>query len=190
MPFALGPDQYVKYKLEPVLQDTPPAAPPTDPTYLADDLKKRLGEGAAGFRFMVQKRTNPDTMPLDRATVAWPEDESPFVHVADVELPQQDVGARGQPAYGENLSWNIWRVTADHAPQGSIAEARRVVYYAAAETRRNANGVPDGEPDHARPSADLGALQGYHSRPRGDPPGDRDHARRRQRRTSISWVPR
>lgn len=155
MPFALGPDRYVKYKLEPVLQVDPPASQPADPTYLAADLRKRLADGPAGFKFMMQKRTNPETMPLDIATVAWPESESPFIHVADVELPEQDIDARGQAAYGENLSWNIWRVTADHAPQGSIAEARRVVYSASSETRRNANGVPDGEPDHARPAAKL-----------------------------------
>ena len=155
LPFAFGPDRYAKYKLEPVLSADPPIAQPADPTYLAADLKKRMANGPACFRFMIQIRTNPDTMPLDAATVQWPERESPFLHVADIELPQQDIGARGQASYGENLSWNIWRVTADHAPQGSIAEARRAVYSASADTRRNTNGVPVGEPDESRPSDDM-----------------------------------
>ena len=87
-------------------------------------------------------------MPLDQATVRWDESLSPPVHVADLILPPQDIDARGQAAYGENLSWNIWRVTEDHKPVGSIADARRVVYAASAEQRRNVNGVPTGEPRH------------------------------------------
>ncbi|WP_299143057.1 LodA/GoxA family CTQ-dependent oxidase [uncultured Tateyamaria sp.] len=151
LPFALGPDGYVKYKLEPVIDVDVPDTPLADPTYLAADFKKRLAGGAMRFRFLIQRRTNPDTMPLDAATVPWPEDQSPFVHVADIELPQQDVDSMGQAAYGENLAWNIWRVTEDHAPQGSIALARRDVYSASADTRRNANGIPDGEPLTNRP---------------------------------------
>lgn len=153
LPFALGPDTFVKYKLEPELSVDPPTEQPADPTYLHADFKTRLARGPIRFRFLIQTRTNPDTMPLDQATVAWPEDESPFVHVADVDLPTQDTDALGQEAYGENLAWNIWRVTADHAPQGSIAEARRDVYAASADVRRYANGIPNGEPLTNRPAS-------------------------------------
>ena len=152
LPFAFGPGRFVKYKLEPATAVPPPAGPPPDPTYLAADLADRLNQGEAHFRFMVQFRTDPATMPLDQATVRWSEAESPPVHVADLILPQQDINARGQAAYGENLSWNIWRVTQDHRPEGSIADVRRVVYAAAAELRRDVNGVPTGEPDEPRPA--------------------------------------
>jgi len=148
LPFAFGPDRYVKYKLEPTIEVPAPATAPADPTYLAADLETRLKEGEVTFRFCVQFRTDPGTMPLDRATVPW---TSPQVHVADLVLFQQDIAVRGQPEYGENLSWNIWRVTKEHEPQGSIAEARRAVYAASAEMRRNANGVPTGEPAAPKP---------------------------------------
>jgi len=148
VPFAFGPDRYVKYKLEPMLELPPPTSAPADPTYLAADLQKRLAEGEARFRFMVQFRTDPARMPLDRAMVRW---DSPLVHVADLVLPQQDIAERGQAAYGENLAYNIWRVTAPHTPQGSIAEARRVVYAASAKQRRDVNGIPVGEPNELRP---------------------------------------
>jgi hypothetical protein len=155
MPFAFGPDHFVKYKLEPTLDVGPPAEQPADPTYLSADLRDRLSAGPARFRFCIQFRTNETTMPLDRATVPWPEDESPFVHVADVELPQQKITERGQAEYGENLSWNIWRVTEDHRPQGSIADARRVVYATSADTRRNVNGIPLGEPESPKQTEEL-----------------------------------
>ena len=66
-------------------------------------------------------------------------------------LPPQDISARGQADYGENLSWNIWRVTQDHKPAGSIAEVRRAVYAASAQQRRDVNGIPTGEPVSPRP---------------------------------------
>jgi hypothetical protein len=146
VPFAFGPGRYVKYKLEPTLVVPPPPAPPPDPTYLAADLTSRLAAGEVRFRFCVQFRTDPARMPLDMAMVPWTEQESAPVHVADLVLPRQDISVRGQPAYGENLSWNIWRVTEEHRPEGSIADARRVVYAASAQMRRDANGVPTGEP--------------------------------------------
>lgn len=123
-----------------------------DPTYLAADLRTRLQSGEARFRFCVQLRTDPATMPLDEATVRWSASASPPIHVADLILPQQDILARGQAEYGENLAWNIWRVTEEHRPAGSIAEARRVVYAASAEQRRNVNGAPTGEPSDPKPA--------------------------------------
>ncbi len=154
LPFAFGPTDFVKYKLEPTLSVPAPGTPPADPTYLAADLAARLSKQAVTFRFCVQLRTNPETQPLDNAMIPWTEEASPPVHVADLILEQQDLSERGQAAYGENLSWNIWRVTEDHRPQGSIAAARREVYAASAQMRRDANGVPTGEPDRARPSTD------------------------------------
>lgn len=155
LPFAFGTERFVKYKLEPTVEVPTPAEPPTDPGYLAVDLANRLGQGEVVFRFCIQFRTNDETMPLDQATVPWSVEESPFIHIADVVFPKQDVTARNQAEYGENLSWNIWRVTEEHRPQGSIAEARRYVYEASASQRRNVNGIPDGEPTVSRPEMDL-----------------------------------
>jgi L-Lysine epsilon oxidase N-terminal/L-lysine epsilon oxidase C-terminal domain len=155
VPFAFGKDRFVKYKLEPTIEVPPLISPPADPTYLAADLAERLKAGEVTFRFCAQFQTNPQTEPLDMATVPWPESISPPVHLADLVLLQQDVAARGQAQYGDNLSWNIWRVTEDHRPQGSIADARRLVYAASAQMRRDANGVPTGEPTTPKPVTDL-----------------------------------
>lgn len=152
LPFSLGGKQAVKYKLEPTIADRSPRSAPVDPGYLEADLIERMSRDGAHFKFMLQLRTDPDKMPLDEATVRWPESDSPYVHVADVVFPKQDIRARGQAEYGENLSYNIWRVTEEHRPIGSIAEARGAVYAASAQTRRDVNGVPDGEPAHSRPA--------------------------------------
>ncbi len=152
LPFSLGKKQQVKYMLKPKLKVALPSTPPSDPTYLAQEMAQRLSQQEVCFEFCVQLRTNPKTMPLDAATVEWPESESPFIAIADIIFPQQDIHARGQAEYGENLSMNIWRVTEEHIPHGSIAEARREVYAASAEQRRHINGIPDGEPITPMPS--------------------------------------
>jgi hypothetical protein len=152
VPFAFGPGRYVKYKLEQTMDAGAVTGTPSDPTYLSADLGHRLQAMDVRFRFSVQLRTDPASMPLDQATVRWEESASPPVHLADLVLPQQEIAARGQGVYGENLSWNIWRVTEEHKPEGSIAEARRSVYSASAQLRRNVNGVPTGEPTEPKPA--------------------------------------
>ncbi|MFZ6655781.1 LodA/GoxA family CTQ-dependent oxidase [Undibacterium sp. TJN19] len=148
LPFKAGEKHYVKYRLEPV---TPPENVPNDENdYLAVDMCNRLAKREYQFRFMVQLRTNPKTMPLDEATVEWPEKESPFVHVATLILPQQDVSVRGQSEYGQGLAFNIWRVPPVQAPVGSIAEARKVVYAAGARARHEANGQGTQDPSEPR----------------------------------------
>lgn len=154
LPFAFGVDangkpRYVKYKLEP--EGQPAGQPFNNNDYLALDLQRRLGRHEARFKFMVQFCTHPKTMPLDKATVRW---DSPFVQIATLVLPQQDIHKRGQSEYGENLSFNIWRTPPEQEPQGSIAAARRVVYQGSADQRREANGVTLTEPKQPPPAGD------------------------------------
>ena len=126
LPFKLGKNQEVKYRLVP--EDTYKGAPFDDTNYLKLDLEKRLRNGDAKFRFEIQLRTNEKTMPLDDAQVVWSTKESPYICIAELHIPQQDITAIGQAEFGSNLSFNIWRTLAAHKPLGSIAEVRKVVY--------------------------------------------------------------
>jgi len=157
LPYAFGKGRYVKYKLEP--EQARDSEPPTDNSnYLAEDLVRRLLNGEARFKLMVQFRTNAKAMPLDRATVRWSEGDSPPIHVATLILPQQDIAALGQSTYGENLAFNPWHALPEHEPQGSISAARKVVYAASADERRNANGVTTREPAEPRPISALSDI--------------------------------
>ena len=141
LPFRLG-DDVVKYRLDPETADV--NIPDDDPDYLRTDLARRLREREHSFVLSVQVRTDPESMPLDRATVAWPEEVSPYVPVARLVLPRQDVETRGQCDYGQGLSFNIWRVPKKNAPvaESSIAAVRKQVYAAGADLRHTANGQP------------------------------------------------
>jgi hypothetical protein len=154
LPYAFGKGRHVKYKLEPE-QAPDGEPPPDDPNYFASDLARRLRSGEARFRFMVQFRANPKTMPLDQATVRWSEQESEPVHVATLVLPKQDVNSLGQAAYGENLAFNPWHSLPEHQPQGSLSAARKVVYAESATERRNVNGVTNREPNEPKPASVL-----------------------------------
>lgn len=159
LPFRLG-NEIVKYRLDP---ETAPQNVPNDAAdYLAVDMANRLAEREYRFRFMIQMRTNPATMPLDRAMDEWPEDESPFIQAATLILPRQDIQVRGQAEYGQRLAFNIWRTPPANAPSeaSSIAAVRKAVYAASAEARHLANGdsledspeprsttAPSGNPD-------------------------------------------
>ena len=131
LPSRFGDGRYVKYKLEP--EAVPGDADAGDPFYLRADLIARLTRAEARFRFLVQFQTDDAAMPLDRATVRWDERASSPVHVATLVLPRQDIAARGQSAYGENLAFNPWHALREHEPVGSIAAARKVVYRASAD---------------------------------------------------------
>jgi hypothetical protein len=144
LPFKLGDEQIVKYRLVPI--DTYQGAPTDDMNYLALDLQQRLRLQPAKFRFEIQLRTNEATMPLDDAQAVWSTDESPYIGIAELHFPQQDICAIGQSKFGSNLSFNIFRTLAAHEPLGSIAEVRKVVYAASANVRHQANGQSNQEP--------------------------------------------
>ncbi len=149
LPFHLG-DEIVKYRLVP---ETGPEDVPDDANdYLRTDLTNRLAERDYRFALEVQRRTNPKTMPLDEANVVWPEKESPYVPVATLVIPRQRIDAPGQADYGQNLSFNIWRVPPANRPsdKSSIAVVRRTVYAAGAAMRQRANGQLTSDPAEPR----------------------------------------
>jgi len=145
LPFRLG-DDIVKYRLAPETVLTP--VPDDAVDYLAVDLARRLAADDYSFVLSVQRRTDPDAMPLDQAMVPWPEDQSPYVPVARIRFPRQDVSTRGQSEYAQNRAFNIWRAPAENRPvaESSIAAARRAVYAAGADLRHDANGETRADP--------------------------------------------
>jgi hypothetical protein len=147
-PYALG-DAIVKYRLLP----HPPqitASAGASPNYLAEDLKRRLGETVAGFLVQAQRFVDDSVTPVDRATVRWEPSISPFVSIARLDIDVQDIDAEGQAAYGESLAFSPWRTVHENRPLGSLADARRITYPSSAALRRSLNGQPMREPTTPR----------------------------------------
>lgn len=145
LPFHLG-DEIVKYRLVPETPSEDVADDGND--YLKIDLTNRLAQRDYRFTLEIQRRTDPKTMPLDAANIVWPEKMSRYVPVATLVIPRQRIDAAGQSDYGQNLSFNIWRVPHANRPsdQSTIAVVRRDVYAAGAAMRQRANGQLTGDP--------------------------------------------
>jgi hypothetical protein len=112
-------------------------------------LEETLRTEEVLFEFQVQLRTSERTMPIEDATIEWPESESPYRTVAHLLLPRQEIAALRQQAAFQNLAFNVWHALAAHRPLGGINRVRRWAYPVSSAWRR--------EPGKARLAAPTGA---------------------------------
>ena len=107
------------------------------------------------FDIQVQLCADLERMPVEDVTVEWPEALSPFVTVAKLRIPQQDISGDDNLEKMDALSFTPWRVTAEHAPLGNIMRARKEVYRHSSILRHKLNRQERTEPR----SADAGACR-------------------------------
>lgn len=149
LPYRCGYERAVKYRLSP-RSSGPSLAPDTDPNRLRSDLAERLCAHGSTFVLSIQIPRPGIDLPIDRATVRWTEIDAPFVPVARVEIPAQNINSEGQEIYGDTLAFSPWRVPDANRPLGSIAESRRKAYPSSAAQRHHVNGQVDAEPHEPR----------------------------------------
>jgi hypothetical protein len=86
-------------------------------------------------------------MPIEDATVAWPEEASPHRPVAKIVFGPQNPAGPQRRAFGDDvLSFNSWRGLAAHRPLGSINRLKKDVYDASSIYRHEVNRAPSLEP--------------------------------------------
>jgi hypothetical protein len=141
--FKLGPHS-IKWLARPIGApfEALPAVPSDD--YLRNTMARELERGARTFELCVQLRTQPELMPDDDPVVLWSTNDSRPIPVATIRIFRQRFNHRDQMAFAEAISFNPWRVTAEHAPIGRVNELRREVYAAAAALRHELSGAPAG----------------------------------------------
>ena len=98
---------------------------------------------------MVQVQTDPHRMPIEDATVKWPERLSPYVPVARLRLPAQRFDSDAQLAFADVLRYNPWHSLPAHRPLGNSNRARRRMYAELAALRQRMNRVEHVEPTGA-----------------------------------------
>jgi hypothetical protein len=146
VPFLLGDDQAVQYSLKPVSSSRTQIPARPSPNYLREAMVATLDRGDWIFDFMVQKQTDSFLMPIEDATVHWPEKLSPYVTVATLRLPRQRFDSDAQLAFADNLSYNPWHGLPEHRPLGNQNRARRSMYWELARLRQAMNLTPHVEP--------------------------------------------
>ncbi|HEX8224676.1 MAG TPA: catalase family protein [Allosphingosinicella sp.] len=140
-PYLFGPDRAAKYSIVPTSSyvSTLPAKP--GDSYLADNLQEHLSRADATFDFLVQLRTDPETMPIEDTAVEWREDEAPFVKVATLRIPQQQFRTEERDSMAAALSFSPGHALVEHRPIGGVNRARMRVYREQADFRQTRDGV-------------------------------------------------
>ena len=99
------------------------------------------------YELRAQLWTNPETQPIEDASVDWPVEESPYRVVATLRLPAQDAySAARQRFFDEQMTFFPAHSLAAHRPLGSAMRARLQVYQALSDFRHRENGVPAQNP--------------------------------------------
>jgi hypothetical protein len=109
-------------------------------------LVAELREHPCQFDIQVQLCTDLARMPVEELTTEWPERLSPFVTVATLSLPRQEIGGDDNLERMDAVSLNPWRCPAEHRPLGNVMRARREVYRQSSILRRRLNGQAAAEP--------------------------------------------
>ncbi|WP_019929743.1 catalase family protein [Nocardia sp. BMG111209] len=102
---------------------------------------------SAEYELRVQLCTDPRVMPIEDATVPWPESVSPHRTVATIRFDRQDPYTPERRAFGDEvLSFNSWRGLDAHRPLGSINRLKKRVYEASSNYRHDVNNAARVEP--------------------------------------------
>lgn len=138
VPFKLG-DNAVKYSVKPCskISTDKPVSPGEN--QLRSGLKAHLKQQPGCFEFAIQKQLDPQSMPIEDASVIWDEKRSPFQTVATVTIDNQPFDNVQALAQCERMSFNPWQSLAEHKPLGRMNEVRRAVYNNAQKFRNKEN---------------------------------------------------
>jgi hypothetical protein len=146
VPYLYGDNKAIQYSIKPCSAERTPVPSPPGPEYLRDAMVDRLAKSDWEFDFMVQFQSDAHRMPIENASVRWPESLSPYELVAKLRIPKQRFDYPAQFAFAGNLSFNAWHCVAEHRPLGNLNRARRHIYYTLSRLRQDMNGQPHIEP--------------------------------------------
>ncbi|MBK7975561.1 MAG: catalase family protein [Deltaproteobacteria bacterium] len=146
VPYRMGEGQAAKFAAKPCASVAATMPDDPSPSYLREDLVKRLAAEPACFELGVQLQKDAVAMPVEDPTIEWDEEVSPFVPVATIEIPAQKFDSPAQDAFCENLSFSPWHASPELQPLGAINRARRVIYDEISKVRHGQNAVKRTEP--------------------------------------------
>lgn len=99
------------------------------------------------WELRVQLCTDVEQMPVEDASVPWPEDVSAYIPVARIHVQAQTAWSTERSrAIDDGMASDAWHTLAAHRPIGSIMRARKAVYAVMAAVRARQNQVSVGEP--------------------------------------------
>jgi hypothetical protein len=148
LPYQLGPGQVIKFTSKPCTFAEMKSPEPNIKNYMQDEMKKHLEKEDVCFQFSIQRRmegSDQDVkMPIEDASVEWPEDISSFQKVAEIHIPKgQAFYSDAEQAACEKLSFNPWHALSEQRPLGNLNRVRKVVYEVSSRYRREHNALKE-----------------------------------------------
>ena len=117
------------------------------PNGLREAVAAHFDNQGGEWELRVQLCTDLEKMPIEDASVVWPEDDSPYIAVARITAePQSTWNAERVAVLDEGLVFSPWHGLAAHRPLGSIMRVRKAAYEQMGAQRMATNGKKPGEP--------------------------------------------
>jgi hypothetical protein len=117
------------------------------PNGLREAINAHFAQHGGTWELRVQLATDIDKMPIEDASVVWPEDVSPYVTVARIEVKPQTAWSEARAAVvDDEMAFSPWHGLAAHRPLGGIMRARKPAYEMSSSFRARHNGCPMHEP--------------------------------------------
>jgi len=114
---------------------------------LREEVNHTLAEQGGEWEVRVQLCRDLERNPVEDASVAWPEDDNPYVAVATIRVPSQS-GWNWNRAnvLDDRTAFSPWHGIEAHRPLGALMRARKPAYDASRDLRSRLNGCPIHEP--------------------------------------------
>ncbi len=117
------------------------------PNGLREAVVDFFGSNTAHWELRVQLCTDLQAMPIEDASVVWPEELIPYVAVALITAkPQMAWSDARSKAVDDGMSFSPWHGIEAHRPIGSIMRVRKMAYEMSAKFRAEHNRVSMVEP--------------------------------------------
>ena len=113
------------------------------PDAIRTALNRILSVDGGVWELKVQLMRDMEANPIEDASVAWPEDDNPYLTVARIHVAPQSAWNETRATVGDDrLAFAPWQGLAAHQPLGGIMRARKLPYAESAKLRGALNGCP------------------------------------------------
>lgn len=114
---------------------------------LREEIASVLAEEEGAWELRVQLCRDFEANPIEDASVAWPEEDNPYVAVAVIRIAAQPSWTwDSSRVLDDGVAFSPWHGIAAHRPLGGVMRARRPAYQDSAGLRGRLNGCPIHEP--------------------------------------------
>ncbi|NJM80198.1 MAG: hypothetical protein HC854_12320 [Flavobacterium sp.] len=129
----------VKYKIVPTSITSSVLPDVLTDDYLTTNMSNHLKKENATFDFFIQFYVSEETTPIENAGMEWKLEVSPFIKVAEIEIPKQTFTTKERYDLAEQLSFSPANALQSHKPIGGINRARIEIYKALSKYRHLRN---------------------------------------------------